>query len=100
MELSLNLVYNKKLKKLGVTGTYPSNDNCYRVEVIDVQTSSVDFVAEYLPKPVFDMWEVLHKVKHLIEEDEMYKIIETFNKYGEWKYYESSIDASMNTEDI
>jgi hypothetical protein len=100
MELSLNLVYNKKLITLGTTGTFPQDNNCYRCEVIDIETDTVDYIADYVPIPVYDMWIYLSSNKNRFTKIDMLNIIRPFNDYGDWKYLEADYDNSFNTEDI
>jgi hypothetical protein len=102
MELSLDLVVNKTLKKVGTIGTWPVTDNCYTVDIYNTETNSYEFTAHYCPKPVYEMWEQLNRMrkKYRISKTELLPIIRAFNDIGDWKYSEASYDASMNTEDI
>lgn len=100
MELTLDLVFKKLLRKTGVTGTYPQTDNCYSCEVIDIDTGKVEFTADYIPIPVFDMWVYLSSNKKRFTKIDILDIIRPFNDYGEWKYREADYDNSFNTEDI
>lgn len=102
MELSLDLVYGKVLKKVGTSGTYPSKDNCYVVDVYERVTNEFLYTIQYCPKPVFEMWEALRTMhtKYKVKAVDILLLIRAFNEIGEWKYYEAGVDASMNTEDI
>jgi hypothetical protein len=100
MELSLDLIYKYKLIKTGVTGIYPSTDNCYSVDVVDLESGKVVWVSSYTPKPSFHMWEQLVNIKGSIPKSNMLSIINEFNEYGSWKYNESADDYSMNCEEI
>jgi hypothetical protein len=102
MELSLDLVYTKVLKNVGTSGTYPSKDNCYVVDVYEKETNEFLYTIQYCPKPVFEMWEALRLMvtKYGVRKTDTLLLTRGFNDIGEWKYYEASIDASMNTEDI
>ena len=102
MELSLDLIYTKVLKKVGTSGTYPSKDNCYVVDVYERETNEFLYRMDYCPKPTFEMWEALRVmvIKYGVRKVDVLPLIRGFNEIGEWKYYEAGVDASMNTEDI
>lgn len=102
MELSLDLIYTKVLKKVGTSGTWPSTDNCYVVDVYNVETHEYEFTAYHCPKPVYEMWEALRVMvtKYGTKKTDVNLLIRGFNDIGEWKYSEASYDGSMNTEDI
>lgn len=104
MELSYNLVRYGTLRILGVAGMYPSNDDCYRVEVkmdFPRNRKEVNYVDNYCPKPVYEMWKILSKVCDLVDRNDMEEMIKQFNGYGEWQYSRGSLDESMeNSEDL
>lgn len=102
MKLSLDLIYTKVLKKVGTSGTYPSKDNCYVVDVYERETNEFLYRMDYCPKPTFEMWEALRTMhtKYKVKVVDILLLIRAFNDIAEWKYNEASIDASMNTEDI
>jgi hypothetical protein len=102
MDLTLDLIYKNKLVKRGISGTYPSTDNCYVVDVYNRETNDYQFTMHYCPKPLFEMWDVLKemKAKYGIRKTDMLPLIRGFNDWGGWKYDEAIYDASMNSEDI
>lgn len=104
MELTYDLVVYGKMKVLGTTGTYPSDNNCYRVEITypgKRPKGAVDWVAEYFPKPVYEMWKNLSVASKILNKEVLVGLIDSFNEYGDWKYYQGSADESMSiSEDI
>lgn len=101
MELSLDLIYTKVLKKVGTSGTYPSEDNCYVVDVYERETNEFLYTIHYCPKPVFEMWESLKelKAKYGIRKTDMLPILRGFNHWGDYKYDDGVISESMNNAD-
>lgn len=102
MELTLELLYTKILKKVGVSGTYPSKDNCYIVDVYQRETNEFLYTINYCPKPVFEAWEVMKelKAKFGIGKTDMLPLIRVFGDYGDWQYEAGAIDVQMDNEDI
>jgi hypothetical protein len=96
MELSLDLILNKKLEKIGITGTYPHDNNCYKCDVINIENDEVLFTANYVPIPVFDMWVYLSSNKNRLTKIDILNIIRPFNDYGDWKYDEGVDSEIMN----
>lgn len=98
MELSLELLWNKRLKKVGTSGTYPSTDNCYVVDVYDRETNELEYTMHYFPKPIFELWEVLKemKAKFGITKTDMLPLLRSINDLGEWKYDEGVDSEIMN----
>lgn len=93
MEISLKLVYDANIKMLGVTGTYPSKDNCYKVLI---ETKEASWEDHYVPKPVYDMLVKLKKIKGKLSRGEMKKLIDIFNEWGDWKYEQGALEELMN----
>jgi hypothetical protein len=102
MELSLELIFSKNLKKVGTSGTWPQTDNCYTVDIYNKETNEYEFTAQYCPKPVYEMWEQLTVMqkKYSFDKTELLPLIRAFNDIGDWNYTEASYAESMNTEDI
>jgi hypothetical protein len=99
MELSLELLWNKRLKKVGTSGTYPSTDNCYVVDVYDRETNELEYTMNYCPKPVFEMWEamrVLISNKYGVSKTDMLPLLRSINDLSEWKYNEGVDSEIMN----
>ena len=94
MDLSYKIVRYCTLEIVAVTGTYPQTDNCYHVKVTD--NKGVSFEAHYCPKPVYDMWKLLSSAADLLPKEMIEGMVQTFNDYGGWKWYEADYDASMN----
>jgi hypothetical protein len=96
MELSLELLWNKRLKKVGTSGTYPSTDNCYVVDVYDRETNEFEYTIHFCPKPIFELWEDLRemKAKYGIGKTSMLPILRGINDWGEWKY-DQGVDSEM-----
>lgn len=103
MELNYNLVRYGTLKVLKVTGTYPSDDNCYHVEVSMRGEKHYEkhYEDHYCPKPVYQMWKALHVLADLLSRERIVELIEAFNAHGQWNYYQGGIEESMaNSEDL
>ena len=104
MDLTYELVRYAKLEVVEVTGSYPSNDNCYRVKVSYLghnPKGAREFEDVYCPKPVVEMWKALSKAADLLPKENVVELLDAFNAHGEWMYYQGSIDESMaNSEDL
>jgi hypothetical protein len=97
MELSLDLIYNKNLKKVGTSGSYPSTDNCYVVDVYGRETNEYEYTIQYCPKPLFEMVTTLKvlKSKYGVTKTDILPLIKGFNDWGECKYDDGGFDASV-----
>lgn len=94
MELTKEMIFDCELKKQGVTGIYPEKDNCYKV-LIENKKSKFSYTCLHFPKPLFYLWEQLHKIRDNLSIGEVKIIIDTVSDYGEWKYTEASNDVSL-----
>lgn len=99
MGISSDLVYNKELNVLKVTGLYPKTENCYQVEISDAKTKEILWVSDHFPKPAYKFYVKLKSIKDVVSRSTIEELIILFNDYGDWKYSEAYDDASMNTED-
>lgn len=97
MDLTLNLI-RCKLEKLGVTGTYPSSDNCYKVKIEDPRGEEFSFVSDYFPKPVYNMAVTLKalKDKYKVSDSDLLEMIKYFNEHGDYSYNKAMSDCAMD----
>jgi hypothetical protein len=101
MELSLELLWNKRLKKIATSGIYPQKDNCYVVDVYDRETNGYEYTMNYCPKPLFEMWEAMRVLisKYKVSKTDMLPLIRGFNDWGDCKYDDAHFDASMDNSE-
>lgn len=89
-------LFDKKieLKSLRVTGTYPSKDNCYEIEV--KYRDGVMFVNHFVPKVEYDL---AIKMKELLTQKQINQLLPLIDKLGSEQYYEGGLSESMSNDE-
>lgn len=92
-----NLIFECDLKVIGTSGAYPSNNNCFVVEITQKETKQT-YINHFFKKCEYNM---IIKLKELLKsrtvtKNDIAELVKLIEEYGSEKYSEASDDASMN----